>query len=149
MTPRLTEAQLREILEGASKATPKWSARENGTGIMREFEIIQAGGGVLFRSTSYGNMANDAAHIARLCPSTATAMVEELLALRQAADKLCATASEASSLLAMCEGALRIRGNILAEHAREARRDLADRRQEVREAMCPTLAALARNGGGE
>lgn len=81
----MTHPDLENLIETARAATPKWCAREKSPGsFMREYEIVQAGGGTLFRSTSYGNMEFDAAHIAAFHPQVAIQLVTEIIALRKA-----------------------------------------------------------------
>ncbi len=76
-------ASLRKIAEGA---TPRWTAHERAAGsIFREYEI-RDGGGVLFRSTSYGNMDKDAAHIAAFSPQTAIQLIDEIEKLQKKVD---------------------------------------------------------------
>jgi hypothetical protein len=70
----MTIEKLKAICVGA---TPQWRARENGRGtVLREYEIVMPLGGVLFRSTSYGNMEADAKHIATFNPQLVLAMLE-------------------------------------------------------------------------
>lgn len=77
-SPPLSASEVERLRALAEKATPLWSARERGHGIMREFEIVQAGGGILFRSTSYGRMEADAAFIGMASPATVLALIDEL-----------------------------------------------------------------------
>jgi hypothetical protein len=77
----MTLTQLKLLAEAA---TPKWSHRERGIGIIREFEIVQAGGGILFRSTSYGSMEADAAHVGACCPDAILKIIADLEVAREA-----------------------------------------------------------------
>lgn len=70
---------LNELEEKAKSATPKWFSHErNPQSIMREYEIVQAGGGILFRSTSYGRMREDAEYIAACRPDVILDLIGKL-----------------------------------------------------------------------
>ena len=78
---------LTELKALAQKATPRWAARERGAGIYREFEIHDSGG-ILFRSTSYGRMEADAELIAAANPATVIALIDDLIAAREALESI-------------------------------------------------------------
>lgn len=81
MTAAAERAELRRLAE---QATPLWSARERGHGVLREFEVIQAGGGCLFRSTSYRNMQADAEFIGAAYPRAVIGLLDRIERLERA-----------------------------------------------------------------
>lgn len=87
MTPNLNQL-LTALSEAAEKATPKWTDHRSGQGIWLEYEIVQPGGGILFRSTSYSNMANDAAYIASVSPDNVTRLLDAIDAAEKALEQV-------------------------------------------------------------
>jgi len=74
------EELLSDLEKKADAATEKWVCRERGHGIMREFEITEDKcGGILFRSTSYGKMREDAEFIGALNPEQVKKLIAALV----------------------------------------------------------------------
>lgn len=76
---------LEDLKTIASAATPgPWESKERGfKEILNDFVITTPHGGILFRSTSYWRMKEDATHIATFGPELVSALIDEVIAARQ------------------------------------------------------------------
>lgn len=79
---------LDELERIAKAATPKWAAFRRESGPYEEWEIRQPGGGTLLRSTSYGNMTEDAEYVGVLNPATALELIRLARLGRDAQERL-------------------------------------------------------------
>lgn len=97
MTRLISDAEIGELEECREKSHKMFSYREtNPHSILREFEILAPGGGICFRSTSYGRMEYDSAWLTR-CANSFPQLIDRLKSAEEALNLYAETGGQLSS----------------------------------------------------